>query len=358
MIVCICFFSPKLEAQQVVTGRITDAVDGSPVQNVQIYISNTSVGTTSNASGNYSITVPIKGSFEIVMLHIGYQPVFHKINTPQSFHQHDAALKLNIREIEEVIVNVHKNYGQKDIDLFWSIILGAKPSKNGMEVLNPEKVRYYLSSNKVLKASCKEPIEIVNHQMGYRIRYILQSFQLNYRNNVFEFHGTSYFEELTPQNSHQKNRWEKKRQEAYAVSIIRFIQALYREQIHEEGFLLVNRDSLRRGKPSLILLKDILQADQDMMLVNIKAPLFLMCYSKPVTNRMIQNLSYRDIWTGEKRFPIVELRPQQITIYSDGTYTGVLKVQSRREYIFGLSSMMPVEYGQTTELGEMKRQIN
>ena len=73
--------------------------------------------------------------------------------------------------------------------------------------------------------------------------------------------------------------------------------------------------------------------------------MFLMCYSKPVTTQMIQN-SYRYLVSGGT-FPIVvELLPQQIIIYSDGTYSGTLQIQERRGYIFGLSSMVPVEYAE------------
>ena len=288
-------FTSLLKAQQVVTGRITDAIDGTPIQYAYIVIANTSSLTTSDESGNYSITVPGNGSFEIVVSHVGYQSAFHKIDTPQSFHQYDVALEAN--ELQEIIVSASANYRRRDVDLFWNRILGERPSRNGMEVLNPEKVYYYLNSDNVLKVSCKEPIEIINHHTGYHIWYILESFQHDYRSNETTFYGAPYFEEIIPQNSRQRNNWEKKRQEAYAVSITHFIQALYREQILEDGFLLVNKDSLLlKEKPSPIFLKDILQTTyQDMILVNIKEPLFLVCFSKPVTDEMIQS-RYSVLW--------------------------------------------------------------
>ena len=337
MIASCLFFVAILEAQQIVTGQITDATDGTPIQGCHVFIANTTVGKTSDANGNYSITVKGNGSFEIVVSHVGFEPYVHKIDTPQSFHQHDVALK--IRVLQEVVITARKSYSQRDIDLFWSKVLGEKPSKNGIEVLNPEKVYYFLNSDKVLKASCQEPIEIINHQMGYRISYVLHSFEHDYQNGASTFFGTPHFEELISQDTQQNNRWEKKRQEVYDVSITRFLRSLYKEKIEEDGFLISNAYSLKQRQK--VPLKDILQHEQDLALVSIENPLLLMCYAKPITNRIIQN-SFRDLIAG---MPIVmELLPQQIIIYSDGTYSGVLQIREIQGYIFGLSAMLPVEF--------------
>ena len=152
----------KVETKEVklqeryITGRITDASDGAPIPYASVFIANTTVGTSSDEFGNYSMTVPGVGSFEIVVSHVGYQSVFHKIDTPKSFHQIDFALEA--KELQEVTVTARSNYSQKDIDLFWHRLLGVKPSKNGMEALNPEKVYFYVNSDNVLKVSCKDLI--------------------------------------------------------------------------------------------------------------------------------------------------------------------------------------------------------
>ena len=344
--------SPVLVAQQIVTGHITDADDGTPVPGASIFIANTTVGTTSGESGNYSLTVPGRGSFEIVVSHVGYQSVFHKIETPQDAHQYHVALKTN--EIEEITIKAPKNYRQRDVNLFWRMILGEKPSKRGMEVLHPEKVYFYVNSDKVLKVMCKEPIEIINHQTGYRIRYMLQDFEHDYRTYETRFTGTPFFEELTPLNAFQKGRWEMKRQEVYAVSINRFLRALNREQIHEEGFVIINRNGIS-NRVTPVPLKDILQVEQDVALLNIKDNLLLLCYSEPVTDRMIRNIMWENISKRNVIHPIVvELFPQQIIVYSDGTYRGFLDIGEHNKYMGGLSSKVPVEYPETAEYAETK----
>jgi hypothetical protein len=340
MIACILFFVPTLEAQQIVKGQITDATDGLPVEGANIFIANTTIGTSSDEMGNFSITVSGNGSFEIVVSHVAYKSNVLKINTPQSFHRHDVALEIN--ELQEIVVTARSRHKQKDINLFWSKILGEKPSKEGMEVLNPDKVYFFLNNDKILKVSCKEPIEVINHQMGYRIKYVLNNFQHDYRKKTTTFSGMPHFEELIPQDDLQKNRWEKKRQEVYAFSTTHFFRALYRKQIHKEGFLLIIKDSSLKGQT--VPLNDILQTEQGMLLANIEVPLLLMCYSKPVTANMIK-YCYDDYLRNDSYPIVIELLPQQFIIYPDGTYSGILQTQVNRSYIFGLSTTLPVEYG-------------
>ena len=375
-IVFFCMVSPILMAQQVVTGRITDFSDGTPIPGASIYIANTTVGTTSGESGNYSLTVPGRGSFEIVVSHVGYQSVFHKINAPQGEHQYDVALETS--EIEEVIIKAAKTYNNKDVNLFWFKILGENPSRRGMEVLHPEKVYFYKKDN-VLKAMCREPIEIINHHTGYRIRYVLQSFEHNYRTGETEFAGMPSFEELISANSRQKESWEKKRQDIYAISLNRFLRALYQRQLHEEGFVLSDQNTQRNnGRIIPFSLENILQVGQDAARLNIRDPLYLLCYSQSVTSSMIQDGNWGDIFKDD--FPgntssismgiggamssssppivnysnskkggpvVVELKPSRITVYSDGTYYGTLTIGEVNKYVGGLSSRVPVEYPET-----------
>ena len=328
-------------AQQVVTGRIIDATDGEPIPYASIFIANTTVGIVSDESGNYSVTVPGTGSFEIGVSHVGYQPVFHKVEIPKSFHQ--IHFVLEIREIPEVVITAPNNYRESDVRLFWRMLLGERPTKNGMEVLNPEKIYLYRNSDNVLHVSCNEPIEIVNHEMGYRIWYMLKNFQYNYRQDYATFSGVPVFEELTPQNNRQKVGWERKRREVYAVSVTRFMRALYRKELYENGFLLVEKDAARQTKTPFPL-NDILQANQVYMDVNIETPLFLGCLSMPITGEMIRN-TWDTLFDNRAKFPITVLLPQQITVFSDGTYTGILETQEYRNSLFGrLCAILPAEY--------------
>ena len=346
--ICIALFfvvSQVLIAQQVVIGRITDSIDGSSIQNASIFVSNTTIGTVSDASGNYTFTVPGRGSFEIVVSHAGYQSVFHKMDIPQAAHQHNVALE--IIELDEIIVSAARTYKKSDVDLFWRKILGEKPSRNGMEVLNPEKVYFYKRDN-ILKASSREPIEIVNHHTGYHIRFILKSFEYDYREEWFELDGMPFFEELIPRNNREKERWEKNRQKVYAVSLNNFLRALYKQQLHEEGFLLANTiPVMNETRIVPVVLDDILQVGPDAAQMDVSNPLALICYDRPVTTQMISDCNV-EVLKRNARYIVVDLMPQRITVYPNGTYRGRLILREYENSVLGLSAILPTEYADTT----------
>ena len=341
ILICWCLIvSSMVEGQQVVSGRITDATDGTPVPNATIILANSTIGTSSDIDGNYSITYHGIGSFEIGVSHVSYQPMFHKIDMPKPMHQ--IHFSMEIKELEEVVVVANNNYRRSDVNFFWRRLLGVRPSRNGMEVINPEKVYFFRNSENVLHASCQEPINIINHDLGYRISYILKSFQHDYRKNETIFIGMTNFEELVPENNRQQSAWEKKRQDVYEISIIRFMRALYQDKIHENGFLLIEKDSAWISTTPFPL-TEILQVNQDHVTADIETPLYLACLTHPVTDRMIQS-TWQIIFGDRSNFPIMILMPQKITVYADGTYTGNLYIQEYRNSVIGLSFILPIEY--------------
>jgi TonB-dependent starch-binding outer membrane protein SusC len=62
-----------LWAQTVVTGRVTDSRDGTPLPGVTVTIKNTNQSTVTAADGTYSITVPANG--RLIFSYVGYQNV-------------------------------------------------------------------------------------------------------------------------------------------------------------------------------------------------------------------------------------------------------------------------------------------
>ena len=116
--------SPAMKAQQTVTGRITDAMNGKPLSQATIFVAGTTIGTASDESGNYSIIIPGEGIYEIVFYHAGYQPKMFKILNPMTFHQLDEVMVAGTNQETVIMPHSQKDvdinwYGQKDVDFFW-----------------------------------------------------------------------------------------------------------------------------------------------------------------------------------------------------------------------------------------------
>ena len=372
LIFCLLTVSLTLEARQVVTGQITDRYDGTPIPGAAVFIARTTTGTQTDRYGNFSITAPIQGSFEIVVSHIGFEPAFHSIDTPQSSHRINFALRERINLLEEVVVSPCIPHSRRDIDFFWRTILGENPSNRGMQVLNPEVVQFCLIANDILRAFADEPIEIVNHNMGYHISYILIDFKHDYRNEITRVSGVPFFTELTPQNNRQNNRWERRRQEVYSVSLTRFIRALYQEQLYKNGFFLAKREQMeqtiiaklalsredtvrlripipeQRGVVTTVetfSINHILHRDEKAgTRVNIEQSVLVAFLSRPVTYMMLRDPD-RTFFSRHVRHPIIRLLPLDITIFADGSYLGMLNIREYRNSVLGLRAMLPMEFG-------------
>jgi hypothetical protein len=62
-----------------VSGRITDAEDGSALAGVNVRVKGTSIGTVSDANGTYSIQIPSANS-SLEYLYVGYETVEHPVS--------------------------------------------------------------------------------------------------------------------------------------------------------------------------------------------------------------------------------------------------------------------------------------
>lgn len=56
-----------------VTGRIVDQATGAPLATVNVFLAGTTIGTATDADGNFKIAGIPLGSHELVVSHIGYE---------------------------------------------------------------------------------------------------------------------------------------------------------------------------------------------------------------------------------------------------------------------------------------------
>ena len=70
--ILLCLFAlPALAQNTVVTGKVTDSKDGSPIPGVSILAKGTTAGTVTDANGSFRISVPSSVT-TLVASFIGY----------------------------------------------------------------------------------------------------------------------------------------------------------------------------------------------------------------------------------------------------------------------------------------------
>ena len=368
LVFCFLTVSLTVEAQQTVTGRITDRSDGTPIPGASVFIAHTTIGTHTDREGNFFITVPIQGSFQVAVSHLGFQSASRTIDSPETSHIVNFALEEQVTMLPEVVVTPCLPHRRRDENIFWENLLGERPSNRGMQVLNPEVIHFCLLPMGVLRVFADEPIEIVNHTMGYRISYVLHRFEHDFDTERTRMYGVPFFTELTPQNERQRNDWERRRRMAYSVSITHFIRALYREQLYESGFLVAQVDGLTPLLPTeadahrmglsfspaeravaTFSYGNLLQREEDGVQVHIRQPIFVGFISRPVTRAMF-NDPLETFFLRSATFPLIRILPtSNITIYSDGSYSGLLHIVEYRNTVVGLRTRVPLEFGMNEE---------
>jgi hypothetical protein len=93
---------PIYAGAETINGRVTD-VHQQPLAYATVYLRNTSIGTTSNEDGYYSLDAPA-GSYEIVFQHIGYRKFSREVTVAQQPVTIHAVLEAESVMLKEVTV--------------------------------------------------------------------------------------------------------------------------------------------------------------------------------------------------------------------------------------------------------------
>lgn len=104
----ICLFSFTATCQSI-HGTVTDAA-GNPLPNVNIYIEDTYIGTTSNSEGNYELFVKNKiDEFTLVFQYLGFKTQKIVIEDFQKNQQINISLEEEVTNLDDVIINANEN---------------------------------------------------------------------------------------------------------------------------------------------------------------------------------------------------------------------------------------------------------
>lgn len=242
-----------------VSGKITDAVTGAPLQGASVFAQNTTIGTATDADGNYKIYLP-NGGYDLVVTFTGYNTDSKRVSANDEDNKNVSfSLKQKEREMEDVTVTASsevKDGWVKYGDFFLENFIGKTINSEKCSLKNPEVLKFFYSKRKNrLKITANEPLVIENESLGYIIKYALDSFAYEYNSEISVYAGFPLFEEMKPNSNDQFMEWASKRQQAYQGSILHFMRSLYQQQLKEQGFeiqFLINNN----GVETALKLKD------------------------------------------------------------------------------------------------------
>lgn len=237
-------------SQITIYGKVLDSATREPLGGASVFAQNTTIGTTSNKEGEFSLSLK-SGGYELIFSFTGYRN--HEVRiTENKSEQLEVLLVKEDKSMGEVVIqssNEVKDGWEKYGDFFIDHFIGATPFAKNCTIRNRDAVRffYYKRSDK-LKVLTTEPLVISNDALGYDIRYQLDSFVYYYKTELSSYRGSCFFSEKLGTVS-QAMVWKANREKAYLGSRMHFMRSYFDSTLKESGFTisLINDDKKTFG---------------------------------------------------------------------------------------------------------------
>ena len=206
-------------------GRIVDKSTSEPLVGVNVFFSKTTWGATTDDNGFYTLTNIPAGQYELVVSMIGYE-----VEREQMIIKTDERFTLNFRLQSRAILMSEINVTaktdrvwKKSYDRFRRSFLGTSKNGESCLILN-EFVLTFDENGQYFRAKASQPIRIENPELGYRITYILDDFEID--GTEVRFAGDHYYESMISKSKRQLKKWEKNRKKAYNGSLRHLLKTL------------------------------------------------------------------------------------------------------------------------------------
>ena len=214
----VLLLTVSLFSQTRIDGRIVDKSTSEPLVGVNVFFSKTTWGATTDDNGFYTLTNIPAGQYELVVSMIGYE-----VEREQMIIKSDERFTLNFRLQSRAILMSEINVTaktdrvwKKSYDRFRRSFLGTSKNGESCLILN-EFVLTFDDNGQYFKAKASQPIRIENPELGYRITYILDDFEID--GTEVRYAGDHYYESMSSKSKRQLKKWEKNRKKAYNGSL-------------------------------------------------------------------------------------------------------------------------------------------
>lgn len=222
----------------IITGNVTDE-SGKSLQGASVFAQNTTIGTATDASGNFKIWLPA-GGHDLVVSFTGYTNESIRVTASDNNRHLTFKMEPRAKEIADVSViatNEVRNGWVKHGAFFVEQFIGRTTNSRDCYIRNPEVLKFYnYRRTNRLKVVATEPLLVENRSLGYNIRYDLDSFTHDFKTSTSLYTGSPLFEEMTAADPSDSIRWNAARRKAYTGSLLHFMRSVYRKELTKDGF--------------------------------------------------------------------------------------------------------------------------
>lgn len=215
---------PMVMAQPVkLQFRLIEKGTAAPIRDAHVFISDSSLGTVSDARGYCELNVSVQETQELIVSHLSYEPV---ILYPKAYLQMAKGDTLQLQpngvNFSEIVLSAKRgNQWKKKFKKFKKALLGEGTEAKNCKILNPEVLRFE-EENGTLKATAVDLLKIKNDYLGYDIRFRLEELSVEADGST-QYRGNGQFIDLTTADD---SRFTKRRDKIYRHSLEHLLQSL------------------------------------------------------------------------------------------------------------------------------------
>ncbi|MDB5144310.1 MAG: carboxypeptidase-like regulatory protein [Mucilaginibacter sp.] len=235
----LLFFLPLAAYSQTTTisGKVTTSVSHEGIGKVSVFLSNSSFGTETAEDGSFTLTGVKPGQYDLVASYVGYQDYSQTILVGKEPISINIPLLPKINQLRGVVITTPANW-KKNWEEFRKAFIGTSENAKNCVVVNPHVVSIVNSSRRhTLEAWSDDFLIMENKALGYRVKFLIDTFSNNGLTGIISWQGKAVFQEL-PGSAEQKKAWRLKRQETYYGSSRDFYKSLYTGNLTQEGFIV------------------------------------------------------------------------------------------------------------------------
>ena len=243
----ICSFATH--AQVNISGRILNDESGEAIANASVYINNTTIGATTNANGEYILKGVRPGSYEIIVSHVSYEMLLHKVDVANKDLRFVFRIVSKVKQMRNIVV-MTKDLRKQWMNLFRLYFIGENIAAAKTKILNEEDVMFERGETKsIMKAFSETPLIIENRELGYRIYFDLIEFYYDKEEQRTYYAGYSRFEELDKDGEPGK-KWLRNRERIYRGSTMHFYHSILANDLEAQQFsIFLTREDTLAQKP-------------------------------------------------------------------------------------------------------------
>ncbi|HWD89328.1 MAG TPA: carboxypeptidase-like regulatory domain-containing protein [Mucilaginibacter sp.] len=229
-------------AQSIIKGRVLDHSTHKPLANVNVFLSNSTIGDQTSADGTFTLKGIKPGTYNLIASMIGYDMYSQSITlSDETITLPDIEISPKTNNLTEVIIRPHIDpYNDWYFEMFKKGFLGSSDLASQCKILNSSVLDFdYDQKTGELKASSHDFIIVENHALGYRLKYLLTEFKKDTntinKSTMVNFNGSVLFEKMKGTDAQQR-RWREKRREIYEGSEMHFLRSLLNDRLDKDGF--------------------------------------------------------------------------------------------------------------------------